>query len=440
LFSLRNFVRIPNKIRSTIMNPSTSSKAHGGVATTGCPFSGAVAGDAPSFPFRRATPLDPALEYKWFRAERPITRVKLWNGSYAWLITRYDDVRKVLTDSRFSADTDKPGFPGQNPGMNVARQRYRTFVSMDAPEHTLQRRMLTGEFSIKRMEALRPKIQQRVDELIDAMLQKTPPVDLIEELALPLPSLIICEMLGMPYEDHDFFQSRAKIIAANNTTTEQALQATRELCDEYIGDLIRKKNADPQNDLLSRLVVNHMRNGDLTHHQVVSIARQLLVAGHETTANMTALGTLTLLEHPHQVGKLRVEPSLIPSAVEELLRYLDITHAGRRRVALEDVTVAGQVVKAGEGIIAANPSANRDELAFAEPDKFDICRDARHHVAFGYGVHQCLGQPLARVELQTVFHTLIQRVPTLRLAVPFEHLRFKDNMFVYGLHNLPVAW
>jgi cytochrome P450 len=356
------------------------------------------------------------------------------------LITRYDDFRKVLTDPRFSADTTRPGYPSANPGMSLARQKYRTFISMDPPDHTSHRRMLTGDFSVKRMELMRPKLQSIVDQLIDDLIKKGPPAELVEDFCFPLPSFVICELLGVPYADHDFFQERAKIIASNKTTPEEAAVATRELCEEYIGDLIKKKDANPGDDLLSRLVVNYMRPGQLDRTQMIGIARQLLIAGHETTANTTALGILLMLHHPEQIEALRNDPSLANGAVEELLRYLDVTQAGRRRVATEDVEVGGQLIRAGEGIIVANPSADRDETAFPDPDRFDIRRNARHHVAFGYGVHQCLGQPLARIELQVVFGTIFKRLPDLRLAAPFELLQFKNDMFVYGLERLPVVW
>lgn len=405
---------------------------------TSCPVTGDK--DLPTFPMPRECPFDPPPAYKQLREEQPVTRVKLWNGDQPWLITRYEDLRQALTDPHFSSDSDRPGFPGQSKGVNVARQRYRTFVSMDPPQHTAHRRMLTGEFSIKRIEAMRPKIQKIVDDLIDAMLQKSTPVDLVEEFALPLPSLVICDLLGVPYEDHDFFQTRAKIILSDKSTTEEATKAAYELCDEYIGSLLKKKEKDPQDDLLSRLVVNHVRTGDLTDHQAISIARQLLVAGHETTANTTTMGTLLLLEHPAQLEKLKCNLALVNNAVEEILRYIDVTHAGRRRVATADVMVGNQCIRAGEGIIAANPSANRDPVAFPDPDTFDIERDVRHHVAFGYGVHQCLGQPLARVELQVIFGTLFKRIPTLRLAVPLSEIEFKNDMFVYGAEKVMVAW
>ncbi len=320
------------------------------------------------------------------------------------------------------------------------RSRYRTFMSMDPPDHTLHRRMLTAEFTVRRIDQLRTRIQEIVDQRIEAMLDKGPPAELVEDLALALPSLIICDLLGIPYEDQDFFQSRAAIIASSNTSPEKAAEVTRELCDGYLGDLIDRKSADPQDDLLSRVIVAQFRSGNLDRHGLISVARQLLVAGHETSANTIAMGVLALLEHPDQLKALKDDPSLLNGAVEEILRYVDVAHAGRRRIALADIEIGGCLIRKGDGIIAHNPSANRDARAFDDPDRFDIRRDARHHVAFGFGVHQCLGQPLARAELQAVFGTLFKRIPALRLAVPVSALKFKDDMFVYGVDSLPIAW
>jgi cytochrome P450 len=309
---------------------------------------------------------------------------------------------------------------------------------MDEPEHGRYRRMLTSTFMIKRVEALRPRIQKIVDGLIDTMLAETPPVDLVSAFALPVPSLVICELLGVPYADHDFFQRCSRAMISSRSTPEEAVAASDEL-KEYLVRLLDRKADEPSDDLLSRLVVEQAET--MTRAQIADMGVLLLVAGHETTANMIALGTLTLLQHPDQLAELREgDPELVKSAVEELLRYLTIVHSGRRRVATEDVEVGGRLIKAGEGVIVATDSGNRDEKAFPDPDVLDIHRDARHHMAFGYGIHQCLGQPLARVELQVVYGTLYRRVPTLRLAVPLEQVRFKHDMLVYGVHELPVSW
>ncbi|OLR89653.1 cytochrome P450 [Actinokineospora bangkokensis] len=375
------------------------------------------------------------------RAAGPVSRVRLWDGSSPWVVTRYADVRAVLSDPRFSADTDRPGFPHTSPGVAARRGRARSFINMDDPEHAAQRRLLTSDFVVRKVEAMRPRVQEVVDELIDAMLAGPKPVDLVEAFALPLPSLVICELLGVPYADRAFFHRAARTIVRQDTPPEESVRATEELL-AYLGELADRKVAERGDDVLSRLVHEQLLPGALTREQVASMALLLLVAGHETTANMIALGTAALFEHPDQLALLRsgADPAVVAGAVEELLRYLTIVHLGRRRVALADVEVGGVTIRAGEGVIAAADVANRDGEAFADPDSLDITRRARHHVAFGYGVHQCLGQPLARVEMQVAFDALFRRIPDLAPVEPVERLPFKHDMIVYGVHELPVTW
>jgi cytochrome P450 len=301
--------------------------------------------------------------------------------------------------------------------------------------------MVTAPFSIKRVEALRPAIQKIVDALIDDMLAGPTPVDLVQAFALPVPSLVISELLGVPYADHDFFQQNSRLLINRNTPPEEAMAAQQRLID-YLDRLIADKLADPGEDLLSYLATQRVATGELSRQEAAQMGRLLLVAGHETTANMIALGTLALLQHPDQLAALREtdDPKLIAGAVEELLRYLTIVHSGRRRVALEDIEIDGHTIRAGEGVILANDIGNRDASAFADPDRLDIHRDARRHMTFGFGVHQCLGQPLARVELQVVYGTLYRRIPTLRLAVDLDQVPFKHDGLVYGVYQLPVTW
>lgn len=397
----------------------------------------------PYFPMARAAgcPFDPPPQ---LRDVDPISRVRIWNGDTPWLITRFEEQRAVLADPRFSSDNLKEGFPFQSEAL-AARVKdsstFRTFIAMDDPEHDRQRKMLTRNFMIKRVEGMRPRVQQIVDELIDDLLAGPKPVDLVSAFALPVPSLVICELLGVPYADHDFFQACSKKIISRETPPAEALQANNEL-RSYLTDLIATKQETPTDDLIGRLIAEKLPTGELTVRQAADMSLLMLVAGHETTANMIGLGTLTLLEHPEQLAELRdtEDPKLIANAVEELLRYLNIVHVGRRRVATADVEVGGRLIRAGEGVILPTEQGNRDDAAFPDPDRLDLHRQARHHLAFGYGVHQCLGQPLARMELQVVYGTLYRRIPTLRLAIPFEDVQFKHDMIVYGVHSLPVAW
>jgi cytochrome P450 len=350
-------------------------------------------------------------------------------------------VRALLTDPRVSADVRREGYPHTSPGGRALRQRRRTFIGMDDPDHARLRRMVTGAFAIRQVEALRPAVQRIVDERIDALLAGPRPVDLVEAFALPVPSLVICHLLGVRYADHDFFQQCTRLLVKRDETVERVTAAQEELT-EYLDGVIADKLAEPAHDLLGKLAVEHVATGDLSRREAAQTAVLLLIAGHETTANMIALGTLALLEHPEQLAAVRDtdDPALIAGAVEELLRYLTITHTGRRRIALEDIEIAGETIHAGDGIVLAADAANRDGGSFPDPGRLDVHRDAHGHVAFGFGVHQCLGQPLARVELQVVYGTLYRRIPGLRTAVPLEQIPFKHDSSIYGVYELPVTW
>lgn len=397
----------------------------------------------PDYPMPRAAgcPFDPPPALRDLQNERPVSRVRLWDGTSPWVITRYGDLRALLGDPRISADPTRSGYPHRTAGMKDRDQARRTFLTMDDPEHARLRRMVTAPFAIKKVESLRPSIQRIVDDLIDGMLSGPKPVDLVEAFALPVPSLVICELLGVPYEKHDFFQRHTRVIVRRTSTADEVLAASEALTD-YLDGLLAVKRVRPGDDLLSALAVQRVATGEMTQRQAAETGVLMLGAGHETTANMIALGTLALLQNPDQLALLRdtEDAEMVASAVEELLRYLNITHSGRRRVALEDIEIGGQVIHAGDGVIFANDIANRDPGAFPDPDRLDVTRDARRHVAFGFGVHQCVGQPLARVELQVVYSTLYSRIPTLALATGADRLGFKHDGLVYGVYELPVTW
>jgi cytochrome P450 len=392
-----------------------------------------------SYPMSRTNPFNPPPEYAKLRAEDPFIRVRLWDGTTPWLLTRYDDMRVVLSHPRFSAEPLRDGYPHVFEGRMVADKADKSFLRLDAPEHDRLRRMVTREFTVKRVEQERPFIQGIVDKLIDRMMAGPRPVEFVEEFAQPLPTEVITQLLGVPYEDHEVFHRATRTQFGSNSTPD-AVRASLVELTEYLDDLISRKQAQPQDDILSRLVREQLEPGHIDRGTLIQITRLLLSAGHQTTQNMTALGVLTLLQHPDQLAAIKADPSLIRGAVEELLRYSSILHTGARRVALEDIDVNGHLVRMGEGVICTIPSANRDEKLFPNPDEFDVRRDAAPHVAFGYGIHQCLGQVLARAELQIVLKTLFDRLPDLRLAVPFEQLRFRHDMFVYGVYELPVTW
>jgi cytochrome P450 len=371
----------------------------------------------------------------------PVTKVTLRSGQEAWAVSRHADIRAVLTNPAFSANRANPNFPLPNGRRIQRKQAFRpTLLMLDPPEHGPARRAVLGEFTVKRLASLRPRIQEIVDEHLDAMLaSEGRTADLVSAFALPVPSLVICELLGVPYADHEFFQTRSKTLLSRQSTVEEVTAASDEL-REYLHKLITVKEADPTDDLLGRQIVKHREEGTEDHDDLVSLGVLLLIAGHETTANMISLGTLALLQRPDQVAELRADPSKTLDAVEELLREFTIAEFVTSRVAVEDTVVGGVEIKAGEGVLTLGNAANHDPDVFENPHEIDINRGARNHIAFGYGAHQCLGQNLARVELQVVFDTLFARVPTLRVPVPISALPFKDDASIYGLHCLPVTW
>lgn len=388
----------------------------------------------------RDSPLDLPGGYSRIRESGEIAQVVLWNGRKSWLVTGHADARAVLSDARFSADTTKPGYPQVSAATEARRGATRVFDSMDDPIHKEHRRILMPDFTTGHAEALRPRVQGIMDKLLDEMVAAGPPADLVQALARPLPSLVICELLGAPHADHVLFERCSHRLLARTTSADEARSATDELSRYFMG-LIEVKKREPSDDLVSRLV-ERIDAGQLTPKEVTDIAMLLLIAGHETTANMIALGSLTLLLDPEQLAELRKsrEPAFVQNAVEELLRYADITQSGRRRVALEDVEIRGRVIGEGEGVIVACDAANRDGRVFPDPERLDLRRDTRRHLAFGHGAHQCIGQALARMELRVVHGTLWRRIPTLALDAQLHQLRFKSDMSVYGVHELPVTW
>lgn len=369
----------------------------------------------------------------------PLARVALRDGSRPWFVTRYAEQRALLGDPRLSADIQNPGYPSPAARREGADSSL-SFILMDDPEHARLRRMVTAPFMVKCINAMRPGVQEIVDDLLDGMLSGPKPADLVEAFALPMPSLVICELLGVPYADHRFFQRNSNTIIKRGASPEERGCAMGDLL-EYLHQLLALKLEQPAKDVFTDLS-RRVEAGELTADDAARMGVLLLIAGHETTANMIALGTLALLEHPAQLNRLRdsEDPALVSSAVEELLRYLTITHDGRKRVATEDIEIAGCTIEAGEGVIMATDLGNRDPEAFADPNSLDIDRDARHHLAFGFGAHQCLGQPLARMELQIAYTTLFRRVPTLTLATGLENVPFKHDASVYGVYELPVTW
>ncbi|MEU4522281.1 cytochrome P450 [Amycolatopsis sp. NPDC024027] len=391
----------------------------------------------PALPTTRPAgcPFDPPGSYATRRETAPTSKVRCPAGMDAWLVTRYADVRAVLADRTMSsrgassvhvnpnADLDEEVHPG-------------SIIQLDGAAHSRLRKKVIAEFTVRRVEALRGYVRQLVESHLDAMLAQGPPADLVRDFALPIPSLVICELLGVPYAERSHFQRQSTTLVSTDATREEGEQAYDSLSG-YLGELFASKQRNPQDDLFSRLISGGASD-PLTMEELVVLGLSLLVAGHETTANMIALSTLVLVEHPEGRDAVLSAPE---RAVEELLRYLSVVQWGVLRYATADVQVGSRSVRAGEWLVAALNSANRDESVFPEADELDFHREhPRTHVAFGFGAHQCIGQQLARVELQEALTRLFRRVPDLRLAVPREELGYKHNTLVYGVRELPVAW
>ncbi|WP_049571842.1 cytochrome P450 [Nonomuraea sp. SBT364] len=375
-------------------------------------------------------------------ADRPaVGRHVFPDGHEGWLVTAYEPARQVLADPRFSvrAELRHSALPRPNvrPSGAGGTAAPGWFGGMDPPAHSRYRRLLAGRFTVQRMRRLEPRIAEITADCLDAMAEAGPPADLVQAYALPVPSLVICELLGVPYDEHAFFQERTSVALDLAASEAQATTAVGELAG-YLGDLVRRHRARPGDDLLGGLVTG----SDLTDEELTNIALTLLVAGHETTANMLALGAFALLRHPDRLDDFRRDPSLTETAVEELLRYLSILHLGApSRAALEDVEVGGELVRAGETVVLALPVVNRDPGRFPDPGALRLDRaEARQHLAFGHGVHQCLGQQLARIEMRIGFRALFGRFPGLRLAVPPEEVPLRESALVYGVWRLPVTW
>jgi cytochrome P450 len=392
---------------------------------------------AAPLPTTRTCPFDPPEDYRRLREDQPVSRLAMPDGSAGWLVTRYEDVRAVMSDPRFSSDPANITSP-----MHVVAPEDHfevppgMFISQDPPDHTRYRRLLTGQFTVRRMRALEPWIEQIVTEHLDAMEHAGTSADLVSDFALPIPSLVICQLLGVPYGERTEFQQQSSTLLQVDLPLEE-VRAAADAIREYVLGLVKAKRAEPGNDMLSGLIAT---DATLTDEEISEMGVLLLIAGHETTANMLGLGTFLLLQHPDQIALIREDPTVVTTAVEELLRYLSVVQFGTIRGAIADVEIGGHLIRAGETVVASLAAANRDPERFDQPEVFDVTRHQSTHVAFGHGVHQCLGQQLARVEMRIAFRELFRRLPGLRLATTPDRIRMRHNAVVYGVHALPVTW
>jgi len=393
--------------------------------------------DSSPVKFTPTLPGQPVPEIATISGGRPVFRAELPDGRIVWLVTGYENVRQMIIDQRFSRALAVA--PGQaQPGFEMFASG--SINGMDPPEHTRLRKLVAGAFTARRVEALRPRVAGIVNQLIDAMAGRPQPADLVAGFSLPLPAQVICEMLGVPAADLEQFHAWSDAIIGDwQRDSGEIMTAAAELYG-YFGTLIETKRAQPADDLTSALIAARDDADRLSEHELTVMCCALLIAGHETTANHINLSLLLLLDHPDQVATLRADPELIAGAVEELLRCTRLGGLPPSRVTTEDVRLGGVTIPAGEQVIPLYSTANRDRSVFIDPDRFDVTRDAASHLAFGAGVHHCLGAQLARVELQEAFCGLIGRLPGLRLAVPASDLEFKPGMAIHSLRELPVRW
>jgi cytochrome P450 len=393
--------------------------------------------DLPVLPVPRAArcPLAPPAEFTNWR-EEPGLRRAMFQGRPIWVVSRYQDIREALLDPRLSAKTLPDAIMPTDADNNIPV----VFARTDDPEHHRLRRMLTSNFTFRRTEAMRPQIQELVDQYLGEMIKNGPPADLVRDFALPVPSLVIALLLGVPPEDLGLFQHHTTVGLDSRTADEEKAHAF-EAMYAYIEELVSRKEREPGDDLISRLVTDYVATGQLDHATTAMTCVIMMQAGHETTANMISLGTVALLQHPDVFERLGQtdDPAVIANVVEELMRYLTIVHSQVDRVATDDLTIGGQLIRAGEFVMMNLPAGNWDTEFVDNPETFDVDRNTRGHLGFGYGVHQCIGQNLARVEMQVAFATLARRLPGLKLAVSPDKLRFKEA-HIYGMKELPVSW
>lgn len=390
---------------------------------------------------RREGEFEPDPSLARAREEAGLRLVDTSLGVQSWLVTRLEDAREVLADPLRFSNVLPPELTQRIVGEELSgEERERilagNLLAFDPPEHTRLRRLLTPTFTVRQMRRLEPRIEKIVEDHLDGMERAGAPVDLVKAFALPVPSLVICELLGVPYEDRAEFQHRTTRLVDLRLTPRERSAVFRE-SREYMATLVAREQADPGEEILGALVREH--GDDVSTDELIGIGNLLLIAGHETTANMLGLGTLALLRHPDQLRLVRDRPEHVEGAVEELLRWLTIVSTGALRVTTGPVELAGQRIGTGELVTVSLPAVNRDPALLPDPDVLDVTRGAMGHLAFGHGVHHCLGAPLARTEMRIAFPALLRRFPGLRIA-PGRDVTLRTATAIHGMVSLPVSW
>ncbi|MEC4019299.1 cytochrome P450 [Streptomyces sp. H27-D2] len=393
--------------------------------------------EPPRYPFNEAAALDVDPLYTQLRQEEPVVRVSCPFGEDAWLVTTHADMKTILGDRRFSRALAAEHDESRLTPLPI----HTSILGMDPPDHTRLRRLLSRVFTAQRVELLRPGIEKVTGRLIDDMVAGGAPADLMEQFAVPLAGTVVCDLLGVPFEDREQFREWMDAFSATTVMTADEAEHGTEALHGYIAQLMNRRRESPRDDLISAMVRASDEEEKLSETELVELASVLLIAGHETVSSQLIDSLYLLFTHPDQLDLLKRRRELMPRAVEELLRYVPlISHVTFARYATEDVELSGTLVRAGESVLPAIPSANRDESVFENAHEFDLTRQRNPHLGFGYGIHRCLGAPLARLELHVAVDSLLTRLPDLRCAIPLDSLEWKDGMQVRSLLRLPVLW
>lgn len=390
------------------------------------------------FPFGATQALDLHPAFAYLRDNEPVSRIRLPYGGVGWLVTRYADAKLVMTDARFSrAGAVGPDTPRLSPQPGGAA----SMVLMDPPEHTRVRRLVSKAFTPRRVEQITPWVRQTADDLLADMLKSGAPADLMEAYALPLPVMVICELLGVPHTDRHRFREWSTVVMSTTAYSADEVDVAITEFSEYLWEQIDDRRTAPTDDLLGALVAARDEGNRLSEAELVTIAGTLLVAGHQNTVNQIGNFTYMLLDQPALLDRLIEDPALLPGAIEELLRFVALGQGvSFARIATEDVELSGVVIPAGAAVLVSPLAANRDPDYFDDPDQLRLDRADNQHMAFGAGMHHCLGAPLARMELRVAFERLLAALPGLRLAVPAQEVQWQTGLLARGPLALPVAW